>query len=284
MDIKSEKKQVKNKIKMMWIIVAILVFIQFSLSVIDYTSYKNGQKFAVASEELVDAISGSNIIDTDDSYNDKCEALYSYFTRTYSDLTINGVKIDYSEVRRSHNKTKEAMADLMSAEGYDRFSEYNIENWFKYTNFFQYFGYYSSYNVLFYIAYGILLLALLLTVIITVIRQKELIITENMLICKYNKKKNKQILIKDVIGIESSKNGLKLNGNGFKYNISLISNAEELKTEIMMRMKTLKENDNKESVIQTAGADELKKFKELLDSGVITQEEFDAKKKQLLGL
>lgn len=31
-------------------------------------------------------------------------------------------------------------------------------------------------------------------------------------------------------------------------------------------------------------ADELKKFKELLDSGVITQEEFDAKKKQILGL
>ena len=33
-----------------------------------------------------------------------------------------------------------------------------------------------------------------------------------------------------------------------------------------------------------SNADELKKFKELLDSGVITQEEFDAKKKQLLGL
>ncbi len=31
-------------------------------------------------------------------------------------------------------------------------------------------------------------------------------------------------------------------------------------------------------------AEELKTFKELLDSGVITQEEFDAKKKQLLGL
>ena len=30
--------------------------------------------------------------------------------------------------------------------------------------------------------------------------------------------------------------------------------------------------------------DELKKFKELLDSGVITQEEFDEKKKALLGL
>ncbi len=31
-------------------------------------------------------------------------------------------------------------------------------------------------------------------------------------------------------------------------------------------------------------ADELKKFKELLDSGIISQEEFDAKKKQILGL
>ncbi|NCE64816.1 SHOCT domain-containing protein [Pseudoflavonifractor sp. 524-17] len=31
-------------------------------------------------------------------------------------------------------------------------------------------------------------------------------------------------------------------------------------------------------------ANELKTFKELLDSGVITQEEFDEKKKQLLGL
>ena len=34
----------------------------------------------------------------------------------------------------------------------------------------------------------------------------------------------------------------------------------------------------------TSAADELKKFKELLDMGVINQEEFDAKKKQLLGL
>lgn len=34
----------------------------------------------------------------------------------------------------------------------------------------------------------------------------------------------------------------------------------------------------------TSNADELKKYKELLDSGIISQEEFDAKKKQLLGL
>lgn len=41
------------------------------------------------------------------------------------------------------------------------------------------------------------------------------------------------------------------------------------------------ENVNKETF---GTAEQLKEFKELLDSGVITQEDFDAKKKQLLGL
>ena len=36
-------------------------------------------------------------------------------------------------------------------------------------------------------------------------------------------------------------------------------------------------------VVQDA-ADEIRKYKELLDMGAITQEEFDAKKRQLLGL
>ena len=53
----------------------------------------------------------------------------------------------------------------------------------------------------------------------------------------------------------------------------------------------LERQKNKQSVptvqqheAATGNADELKKYKDLLDSGVLTQEEFDAKKKQLLGL
>lgn len=34
----------------------------------------------------------------------------------------------------------------------------------------------------------------------------------------------------------------------------------------------------------TSPVDESKRYKELLDTGILTQEEFDAKKKQLLGL
>lgn len=45
-------------------------------------------------------------------------------------------------------------------------------------------------------------------------------------------------------------------------------------------------NNNQQANIKSlsTSADELKKYKDLLDNGVISQEEFDAKKKQLLGL
>ena len=43
-------------------------------------------------------------------------------------------------------------------------------------------------------------------------------------------------------------------------------------------------NKGNGTVQQLSPADELKKFKDLLDAGIITQDEFDAKKKELLGL
>ena len=55
------------------------------------------------------------------------------------------------------------------------------------------------------------------------------------------------------------------------------SELEELTKEEIEKLKT---QDN--SV--TSPVEEIKKYKELLDSGIITQEEFEAKKKQLLGL
>ena len=60
-------------------------------------------------------------------------------------------------------------------------------------------------------------------------------------------------------------------------------NAREIKDYIEGII--LNRSKNKETVIQQVSpAEELKKFKELLDMGVISQAEFDAKKKQILGL
>lgn len=51
-----------------------------------------------------------------------------------------------------------------------------------------------------------------------------------------------------------------------------------------IRNKSKIESSNTNSYNVVSSADEIKKFKELLDAGAITQEEFDAKKKQLLGV
>ena len=72
-----------------------------------------------------------------------------------------------------------------------------------------------------------------------------------------------------------------------KISFLLIKNAREIHEEIR---KLLIERQEKEKTAQpekvsaaTSVADELKNYKELLDSGIITQEEFDKKKKELLG-
>lgn len=62
----------------------------------------------------------------------------------------------------------------------------------------------------------------------------------------------------------------------------LLENQNEVYSEITKLL--LNRQNGTIGNVNGSDADELKKYKELLDSGVITQEEFDAKKKQLLGL
>ena len=76
-----------------------------------------------------------------------------------------------------------------------------------------------------------------------------------------------------------------------KISFLLIKNSDEVYKElnnlIINRQSEKKESKPIEIIKETqnlSNADELKKYKELLDAGIITQEEFDTKKEQLLGL
>ncbi len=59
-----------------------------------------------------------------------------------------------------------------------------------------------------------------------------------------------------------------------------LDQAKELKQLI----ESLQREGNSTSNSKTSDADELLKFKELLDGGIITEDEFEVKKKQILGL
>lgn len=76
------------------------------------------------------------------------------------------------------------------------------------------------------------------------------------------------------------------NENTFTYNESDLPNglADEVVNFIKNKVSEHKASKNAPVVAQLSSADELKKFKELLDLQIITQEEFDAKKKELLGI
>lgn len=72
--------------------------------------------------------------------------------------------------------------------------------------------------------------------------------------------------------------------NSIVFEPSQLSLARQIVEYIEERRAEAKNPAPTQIVQQASAADEIKKFKELLDMGIITQEEFDAKKKQLLGL
>ena len=83
----------------------------------------------------------------------------------------------------------------------------------------------------------------------------------------------------------SALKGIDIGTSSGRIKFKLIANSDEIHS--VMSKLIIDRQTNKEPVpsnVVSSNADELKKYKDLLDSGVITQEEFDAKKKQLLGL
>lgn len=98
--------------------------------------------------------------------------------------------------------------------------------------------------------------------------------------------------LKDVHAISLGKDGLlsppyvKFEVKNDDYKLTTFADTARIKEKLEEGIKACEKCDNTSNVVQmsVSPADELKKFKELLDMGVITQEEFDAKKKQLLGL
>ena len=116
----------------------------------------------------------------------------------------------------------------------------------------------------------------------------------------------KTIYYKDCIGIQFKEPGITIgylqletagrvmnntsnnffNENSFTYDSTVQTNEKmrEVVNYVKERVSDIKNRESQPYQSQVSAADEIKKFKELFDMGIITQEEFDAKKKQLLGL
>ena len=85
-------------------------------------------------------------------------------------------------------------------------------------------------------------------------------------------------------GIESKSGVLdaQKDENSVTFSPSANDSATKLKEKIEELVQKSRQSTNQ--TVQVSSADELRKFKQLLDEGIITRDEFDKKKKELLGL
>ena len=85
----------------------------------------------------------------------------------------------------------------------------------------------------------------------------------------------------------SAFNGIAITTASGAIKFAMMENRDEIHSAVSQLLVNRQSAPAVSAVMQEvplSNADELKKYKELLDNGVITQEEFDTKKKQLLGL
>lgn len=80
--------------------------------------------------------------------------------------------------------------------------------------------------------------------------------------------------------------GKPIKAEGFTYN-SYLETAKSLmgQLDLLMKKSAVAAERKEENAASTvSGADEIRKYKQLLDEGILTEEEFQAKKNQLLGI
>ena len=75
-----------------------------------------------------------------------------------------------------------------------------------------------------------------------------------------------------------------INTMGTIFNVGINKQAVQKVSDKLHALLAELQGGGEKTAPASSAADEIKKFKELLDLGAITREEFDAKKKQLLGL
>ena len=149
--------------------------------------------------------------------------------------------------------------------------------------------YYLSYTIAYSVAFGILPFAIFATIFYILVSKIELTVTDKRVYgtTAFGKRVDLPLDMISAVGTGMFKS-IAISTTSGVIKFSFMENRDAIHTAISKLLvdrqgKTVSATTIKPEIPQS-NADELRKYKELLDEGVITQEEFDAKKKQLLGL
>lgn len=278
---KGKKKSVKKLKRVLLIVAVISLLLPFVLAIPRLMKYNKIQQATV---ELVSATASD--IDINADYDTKLWKVRSKFDSTMYCMMVGNnsdkCKNYRSNITTIEKSTKQLLNDLYGYEldidiGYypsDYLEEKNLFDLVLTGNVFSY--------VLFIASETVMLVSVVLLIRANKESKEQIEATNDSVIITKSNKKTSTILIKDIQSVESiSRNGIFLKGAAFKEKIHLIENNEEIKNYILEKMSDIASSITPSNV---SNADELKKFKQLLDEGLISQEEYELKKKELLNL
>lgn len=259
-------------------LVTLLLIIVTAVSFIPYSKYKEVQEFAVAS---LLASAADEFSDVKDDYNALVKEMYKFLKPHSWSTTINGYKLNNSAAVDAADTADKTLGDLIEKAGYGPC--------IRGSNYLEYVGYMdyttNKFAAPFIVWVALAAVLLLINLLYAIDRRKSFTIEKDRIICMNGKKTVKEFFIRDINSVEATKlSGLKIRGNAIRYKINLLQNSDELKSEIMASLAEASLQKETTPSTQNTSLDDLKKYKELLDMGAITQQEFDGKKHKLLDL
>lgn len=288
--IHSKRKDLKKLFTISWISVAILFLIIIVYSLVAYPDYKTGQSLAV---ELM--LSVSSEFDKYDDYQTLINEMYEFFNVKPQSFRYNGQYFDNSDAVKYAREADEDLAALLGRAGYHctQGSKY-----LKYSNYLEYLFGDFGFIICFFVFLPILILMLLQATYLSETK-KSLTINGNRVLCKFSDGHEKEYLLDDIMTVDTTiLDGVKLTiktsspPSRFDFSISFLENVDALRAPIASHISA-RPKAPKSSPISIVKVmpnatpkttDEIREYKELLDMGAITQEEFEEKKKQLLGV
>ena len=286
--IKSKKKSLKKLFTIILIVTFVVVILFGVISILDFAKYYRAQERII--NLLFQLDEKGNLFNTypldldgliaEGDRGNLIYQLYEYFEPEREYKTIMGKRYCVNEGILNLAATLDfELGDILYEEGYgfDYASDY-----LEYSNYFEYIFRFE------FVIYTVLVILLLLIVIFYIVyrlRDKKISISIENGIVTYTRANGKvnQFFVDDIKSVELiSSNGLKIKSTGGIFKIRHLDNTRTLKEALIETISTIKENV---AISQTHnnGVEDLEKYKELFDKGIITQEEFEAKKRQLLG-
>lgn len=131
---------------------------------------------------------------------------------------------------------------------------------------------------------ALVLIMLVFQVLTLLEKKKKIIIEKRGVICTGSLGKEIVFPIKRSLTVKKGLfNGIRVKSPEHRYYILSVSNGKEI-VDVVNNIKSEIQKALSDSKAKTSATEELLKLKELLDAGVITQDEFDAKKKAYLNL